>query len=444
MPARASTATQTVCPQCGSAIPRVGLATVPWCTHCRWNLDAYDPAVAPYRGTKLLSRWGYRRGRRLDERLLRELGSDSSTPSAATVGRVWLMAVSALIVLLMLACLAGVVWAWVTPNWSLGIRILASLLLFAAAAALAPRFLAVPKATRLADGQGIELRRLVNDVAAAVGAAPPDAIVFDMRVNAAVARFGWRQQTLLVIGVPLWLMLTPQARISVLAHEFGHVVNNDPMRSVLTLPARSFGARAVAATGGRNPWLRALEGAGSAAWHGGTLGGFAGIVLHAVLALVNTVGAALQLMVDSVAMPDSRRAEFLADLKAREVGGSKAFIVSSERLLIAPGIWQDLWDQAPRIQPEELVTVVERSAARRARDIDLLRQASRREVDLWSSHPCEDDRMTLVEQRPVVIPTLQLGDHRWASIDAELSQWYAHLHKTLLGTRDRIDHRPAG
>jgi Zn-dependent protease with chaperone function len=165
-----------------------------------------------------------------------------------------------------------------------------------------------------------------------------------------------------------------------------------------------------------------------------------GFLVYGLMAVVNTAGATIQLLIDSVAMPDSRRAEYLADLKAREVGGSDAFITSSERLLIAEGIWQDLWDQAPRTQPEQLPDLAERSAARRAGELRIRRQASRREVDLWSSHPCDDDRMTLVEGLPRVAPAFQLGDQRWARIDAELAGWYAHVHKHLLGTRDRIEH----
>lgn len=439
VPTRPHAATHTACPDCGGSLHRVGPRSRPWCPDCAWNLDTYDPATSPYRGTRLLSRWGYRRGRRLDARLLSELGAGASPATGSGKGFVWLVAVSALVVLLLVACVVGAAWVWLGPTWPIGVRLVLSLLLLALALALVPRLDGPPRASRLPDGQGIELRRLVDEVAAAVGAGPPDAIVLDMSANAGVGRFGWRQQTMLVIGVPLWLMLPPQARISVLAHEFGHVVNHDPMRSVLTLPARSFGAKAVAATGGRNPWARAFEGVDSAAWHGGTAGSIGGVLVYGLLAVVNTVGATIQLLVDSVAMPDSRRAEYLADLRAREVGGTEAFVVSEQRLLLADDIWQDLWDQAPRTQPEDLPGLVERSAARREGHLAIERQASRRGVDLWSSHPCADDRIALMEQLPALAPSYQPGEQRWAAIDAELSGWYAHLHRHLLGTRDRIE-----
>jgi heat shock protein HtpX len=410
-------------------------ATRPWCPVCEWGPGEWDPAMAPYRGTRLLSRWGFRRGRALDDRLLLELTRDPEQLLRTSPGQWWLMGVSLLIVVLGGGCLWGLVWVWAGQDWPVGVRLLASLVLLALVAALFPAPLHVPKATRIPQDQGLEFRRLVDQVAAAVGTRSPDAIVVDMSFNAGVARFGWRQQTLLVIGAPLWAMLPPPARLSVLAHEFGHLVNKDPMRSVLTLPARTFGARAVAATGGRDPWRRAFAGVDNAAWYGG---GIAGLLVHGTMAVVNTVAATVQLLVDSVAMPDSRRAEYLADLKARQVAGSTAFVASSERLLISQGIWQDLWDWAPRMKPSELGEAIERSALHRTHEIPLLRQATLRTSDLWSSHPAESNRIALVETLPRIGPSVDVSQERWETIDAEMSGWYTHIHHTLLGTRDPI------
>lgn len=238
--------------------------------------------MAPNRGTRLLSRWGFRRGRVLDDRLLVELTCDPDKPARTSRGQWWLIGVTLLIVVLGACCLWAVVAVWAWQDWPVGVRLMASVALLALAAQLLPAPLRVPVAARIPQDQGIELRRLVDQVAAAVGTRSPDAIVVDLSLNAGVARFGWRQQALLVIGAPLWAMLPPEARLSVLAHEFGHLVNKDPMRSVLTLPARTFGARAVAATGGRKPWRRALEGADSAAWQGA---GLAGLVVHGTMAV---------------------------------------------------------------------------------------------------------------------------------------------------------------
>lgn len=391
--------------------------------------------MAPYRGTRLLSRWGFRRGRVVDDRLLAELTRDPDQWPRTSRGQWWLMGVTVLIATLAVGCVWGAVWVWTRQDWPVGVRLLASLGFLALVAQLLPAPLRLPQGARIPQNQGQELRRLVDQVAAAVGTRAPDAIVIDMSLNAGVARFGWRQQTLLVIGAPLWAMLPPAARLSVLAHEFGHLVNKDPMRSVLTLPARTFGARAVAATGGRHPWRRALAGADSAAWYGA---GVAGLVVHGAMAVINTVGATIQLLVDSAAMPDSRRAEYLADLKARQIGGSAAFVASSERLLISEGIWQDLWDWAPRMGASELGEAIERAAHHRTHELTVLRQTTLRANDVWSSHPAESDRIALIHALAQVGPSVEVSQERWDAIDAEMSGWYTHIHRALLGTRDPI------
>jgi Zn-dependent protease with chaperone function len=394
--------------------------------------------MSPYRGTTALSRWGYRRGLAVDAALVNGADRMRSTDGRATLAYWWLVAVSAVIVLAALVCVGVAAWLWVATDLPVGVRLVFTLALLALAWFLAPRVGSAPKVGRLADGQGPEFRRLVADVAAAVGAPPPDIIVFDMGLNAGVARVGWRGQSVLALGAPLWTILTPAARISLLAHEFGHLVNGDPMRRRATLPARTFGARAVAATGGRNPWSRAFATAETAAWHGGDRAGLAGLLIGGTMAAVNTAGATVQLLVDAVAMPDSRRAELRADLKAIEVGGTAAFVESEDYLLMADGIYQDLWDRAPRIGPEDLPDAIRQSAELHGRELDVLRQASVRHTDLWSSHPSSRDRIRVAESTSPVQATLQVPSDRWSAIDSEMSAWSAHIHKTLLGTRDRI------
>ena len=72
----------------------------------------------------------------------------------------------------------------------------------------------------------------------------------------AVTRVGVRGRSVLVIGIPLWLLLTPEMRVAVLAHELGHLDNRDPLCANLTRPATAIFASAVDWTGGRNPWRR--------------------------------------------------------------------------------------------------------------------------------------------------------------------------------------------
>ena len=158
--------------------------------------------------------------------------------------------------------------------------------------------------------------------------------------------------------------------------------------------------------------------------------------MHGLLAVVNVAGATLQLLVDAVAMPDSRRAEYRADIMAGRVAGQPAVVDSAEALLVADRVWQDFWHIAPRLDADEL----ERSAAvgrkALADRITSARQLTRRTTDPWSTHPSEDQRIRLVESLPSTQPTIRVDDARWDRIDAELAPWRRRAHRALLGTRD--------
>nr|AGS49535.1 hypothetical protein [uncultured bacterium esnapd8] len=101
-------------------------------------------------------------------------------------------------------------------------------------------------------------------------------------------------------------------------------------------------------------------------------------------------------------MPDTRRAVYRANLLARRVAGSAPFLRSSETVLLAGRIWQDLWHLAPSIDGEQVEAMAAEARERLAAHLPLARQLSRRTTDLWSAHPSEDQRMRLIEALPGV------------------------------------------
>ncbi|MFF0823513.1 M48 family metallopeptidase [Micromonospora haikouensis] len=434
-----TTGTPSRCPSCAHDLVPPEVGTVSWCPACRWNLEVYDVALAPWRGTRAIGRWGFRRGLKLDRSTHEQLLADPQGREAgASTGEVWLLAVSVVLALLGVAALGHLGWLVVASDLSPGIRLVLAIPAVLVLLLVKPSFGRVPRHGLITERAAPELHRLVREVADAAGTPVPDVICADLSINAGVAQLGWRQRSVLVIGIPLWVMLPRAARVSVLAHELGHLANGDPLRVRWTLPARTFGARAVAATGGRNPWRRALGTADSLAERQGGLVVLLGMAVHATIALVNVVGATVQLLVDSVAMPDSRRAEYRADLVARRVAGTAPFLRSSETVLLADRIWRDLWHLAPRIDGEQLEELAAETRQRLAVQLPLARQVSRRATDLWSTHPSEDQRMRLIEALPDVDGTLRVDDTRWAAIDTELKPWRRAAHHALLGTRDRF------
>ncbi|MFE9914709.1 M48 family metallopeptidase [Micromonospora sp. NPDC005553] len=427
------------CQACAHDLVLLETGALSWCPACRWNLDVYDPALAPWRGTKLIGRWGFRRGLELDRAMHEDLlAGPEARPAGTSSGEVWLLAVSVALALLGVAAVGYLVWLVVASELPLGVRLALAIPAVLVLLLVKPSFGRVPKYGVLTEREAPQLHRLVREVAEMAGTPVPDVICADLSLNAGVARLGWRQRSVLVIGIPLWVMLPRPARVSLLAHELGHLANGDPLRVRRTLLARTFGSRAVTATGGRNPWRRAIRATDSLAEQGGGAVVLLGMIVHGIVALANVAGATAQLLVDSVAMPDSRRAEYRADLVARRVAGSVPFLRSSETVLLAGRIWQDLWHLAPRIDGEQMEAMATEARQRLSVHLPLARQLSRRTTDLWSTHPGEDQRMRLIEALPDVDGALSVDDTRWAALDAELAPWRRTAHNALLGTRDRF------
>ncbi len=399
----------------------------------------YDPALAPWRGTTVIGRWGFRRGLQVDQATHEELLAD---PEARPVGKssaeVWLLAVSVVLALLGVAAAGCLVWLVVASDLPPGVRLALAIPAVLVLLLVKPSFGRVPRHGVITEREAPQLHRLVREVADAAGTPVPDVICADLTINAGVGRLGWRQRSVLVIGIPLWVMLPRPARVALLAHELGHLANGDPLRVRRTLLATTFGTRAVMATGGRNPWRRAVRATESLAEQGSGMVVFLGMVVHGIVALANVAAATAQLLIDTVAMPDSRRAEYRADLVARRVAGSAPFLRSCETVLLAGRLWQDLWHLAPRIDGEQLEAMAAEARQRLSADLPLTRQLSRRTTDLWSTHPGEDQRMRLIEALPDTDGALWVDDIRWAEVDAELAPWRRSAHNALLGTRDRF------
>ncbi|MFC4148005.1 M48 family metallopeptidase [Micromonospora mangrovi] len=433
------TTTPSRCPVCADDLVLPEAGALPWCPACRWNLDVYDPALGPWRGTRMISRWGFRRGLEVDRATHEQLLADPEAPPAGTSsGETWLIVVSVVLAMLGVAAVGYLVWLFVASDLPPGIRLALAIPAVLVLLLVKPSFGRVPKYGVLTDREAPQLHRLVREVAEAAGTPVPDVICADLSLNAGVAQLGWRQRSVLVIGVPLWVMLPRPARVSLLAHELGHLANGDPLRVRRTVLARTFGSRAVAATGGRNPWRRAVRSADALAEQTTGTVVLLGVIVHGIVALANVAAATGQLLVDSAAMPDIRRAEYRADLVARRVAGSAAFLQSSETVLLAGRIWQDLWHLAPRIDGEQLEAMAAEARERLAARLPLARQISRRTTDLWSTHPGEDQRMRLVEALPGLDGALRVDDNRWDGIDTELAPWRRAAHNALLGTRDRF------
>lgn len=343
------------------------------------------------------------------------------------------MAISAVIVAVSAAAFAAAVLVWRTDLLP-PVKFAASVGSLILAMWLRPKFTRrrIGEATELPEGGAPALRDLVGQVSTAAAAPLPDVILLDpAMVNCSVTRVGVRGRVVLTIGIPLWLMLTPAMRISVLAHEFGHVANRDPTRRVLAQPALHLFRSAVEWTGGSGQLRRLAADA-----EDGPQLPWMVLVLRLLLALVNNALAAVQLAIDTIAMPDHRRAEYAADLTSRSVAGTAAATATMNRLAglseLAGALAYDVERLAPLHWEQSLSVHSKRIEA----DLPVLRQATRRTADVWSVHPPAGCRVELLDRLATLPPEVAVDPILFARIDAELANFYARTHSVFLGTRE--------
>ncbi|MEU9126527.1 M48 family metallopeptidase [Kitasatospora sp. NPDC048540] len=322
-----------------------------------------------------------------------------------------------------LLVLAGSVTLLVTGPWPL--RVLGAIGL-PMAYVLRPRFgRLAPGVTPLRRDEAPALYALADRVAAAVGSRPVDVIVVGGDFNASYARYGVRNRSLLVLGLPLWAALTPQQRIALLGHEFGHDVNGDSRRG------RWLGSA-----------LWALE-----EWHRMTLPDrsrsegvdlvffLAGTVQRLLMGGLNALVTGLYRALERLTVRSGQAAEYRADALAAGVGGTAAVRGVLEVLLLhataesvvlrrrnrprpvrrtadgtadGPDLWTELAERIAAVPPSER----ERRLRLSARELGA--------VD--ATHPPTHLRLRMLTTRPPVTePSVTADPAQQGAVEAELA-----------------------
>ncbi|HXM56640.1 MAG TPA: M48 family metallopeptidase [Candidatus Dormibacteraeota bacterium] len=417
------------CPQCATALTRPEMGQA-WCPACEWNLRIYDPAVVAARGWRRLDRWGHGLATRLDGTLFARFALERPSRPGWTAARIVLVTISTLLTLLTLACLGVGILLIVDgfPNWFM----VPGVLLILVAVALRPRLGRPPRQGALRRERAPTLYALVDRVAAAARAPTPRIIAVTPDFNAGSGRVGMRRQTLLELGMALWITMPAQLRVALIAHEIGHTINGDPNRALVVQPALSTFRMVADASGADRSigevtrfrpelriWVR-----------------FVVLIGGLLLWMVSRVFLLISVGLSALALRDHQRAEYLADAIAADVAGTGAAAELLDRLVLSPSIMHLIECNADTTPPKRWGALAGSLAARRTADLPVLRQLTERHTSLWSSHPPLGLRARLVEVRPASEPLVTLSEEDSRSIDQELAGWYAATHRRILGTRD--------
>lgn len=413
------------CPKCGAETVRVPQG-VPWCPGCGWNLSAYERGPSAL-GWGWFERLSYRFAFRLDRNQFERFRTELPDRPGVTKSLIALVALSGLVLLGGLVSLVIGVWLIVDgfPSW----WGLLGLVFLGFAALVRPRFGKLPEPkTRLRREQAPSLFALVERVAEHVGTPPPDIIVLDQSFNASVSQRGWRRQSVLWLGAPLWLTLDPGMRVAVLAHELGHLVNADPLRRQLLAPLL-------------NVFRVLAEGFA----HHRTIGQILdpdqrqpNIVVGLMKLLMWGIARVCffaHLAVVSLASRDHQAAEYFADRVSSEVAGTEAALAAMHQILLAEQILTSVDYSADRFGPDRWQQLARAQRVAAAEQLRWHEQHSQRETDLWRSHPPTGFRSRLIEHWPhreaALVLTQAASDH----LDRDLGWWATGAHRRLLGTR---------
>ena len=205
------------CPNCGYLVP-VDPPWTTWCSHCDWNVDPQTETKTE-RSTATRAR---QRAELRDAQLYREMARAETEDGRHALTRVASYALAIAVNLASPALLGLAVWLFVKFGVIPG-SVLGGLGLALLAFELRPRFGHFPRGVViLPRGQAMALYRLVDQITKELGTRPVSWIGFDARYRASTRAIGVRRRRLIVIGLPLWDVLSSQERVATIAHEVAH------------------------------------------------------------------------------------------------------------------------------------------------------------------------------------------------------------------------------
>ncbi|MEV0690008.1 M48 family metallopeptidase [Streptomyces sp. NPDC050388] len=299
------------CPRCGAEI-REDSRFITWCAACDWNVDPAKPEEKQGR----LERARRTLARRHGERLLAEVTAGRTLSPRRDAPALLACAIALGVHGMTFALLAGGIWC-VVSGWG-GAGVVLGLFLLALAWSLRPRLPGLPDdAPLLHRAEAPELYALIDEVARVADTRGVDVIAVDAEVNAAVTTYGVRGRRLLVLGLPLWEVLTPQERIALLGHELGHYSNGDTRHGLIVATAyRSLTTWRYYFTPIANPSPGEM-------------------VVNLLYLVPYSLLQGVLMLLDQLTLRATQRAEYLADSVAARAGSTEAAVGLMDRLLVA-------------------------------------------------------------------------------------------------------------
>lgn len=272
------------------------------------------------------------------------------------------------------------------------------------------------------------LYALSDRIATELRTQPVHAIAYSADFGANYRQAGWANKPFIELGAPLLAMLDSEERLAIIAHELSHGANRDPLRSnylhgaVGTLAnwGTAFRPAAIGSLGDGLPFGPIVS----------LLGIPFELVMLALSEFVFLLARGLLLLV----LRQSQRAEYLADLLAASVAGSKQLQSALEKTYLAEAV-NDVVRRHALTTPYE--SLGPRMAAAKieikAANVESLRAeslASQWQVD--TTHPPTALRVRMLDLKPTpALPQLLSTDESQA-LDVEIERIVALSEREMI------------
>ncbi|MGN9786591.1 M48 family metallopeptidase [Nonomuraea sp. ZG12] len=251
------------------------------------------------------------------------------------------------------------------------------------------------------------LYALIDGIGVALAAPRTDLVAISGEVNASFRAYGRRRRRLVEIGYPLWLILTPEERVALLAHEMAHSRNGDARHGLVVGSAlRSLHELRVVTRFGWRPG------------DGGSV-----LVTRCLLALLGVPVRALIFLLELLLNHSSQQAEYRADEMQAHVAGAAATASLLDVLSTrAPSVSDFLGSSAVAVGTWNLWAALRSHVdAIPQAELDQRREAARVErTRVDTTHPPTHLRMRRVLALPY--PTPRISAAAMEQIEAELEQ----------------------
>jgi heat shock protein HtpX len=428
----------TSCPDCHRAIDAPsGFAL--WCEHCEWNLDSNLGPQAHSVFEKFYMNLSEKWGQSLFQHLIAH-NLFEKQPPARTLRIAQAISIGVLM-------LYGLVW--VVSLALLGLGLTYKVAFVAGLLGLGIGFFLWPwRKSALPEGIGPselpELRKLLRTIAERINAPVPKIICITDEYNASVQEIGYRRTPVLSIGLPLWDMLVEAEKIDLLAHELGHLANQDPLRAKWIHPALMliFNTGNLICPDEVLPALLAedfLFFEDASAFHAARL---LEVPIKMLLVLVAkgiwTIGHGLLILL----WQESQRAEYKADLFGLKFIPLNTLCESMGKMELGSFFYGHAQDwlikkkPAEQLLPEALKKW-ERLPAKEKQRYRVLMHKEKHRID--ATHPPTLYRIQMLEAQVKYVQQYPLESPNWEALNAEIEPYRLNIAERILDRlRDRL------